>query len=97
MPLFHKIYIKANASALIALNPITVHPDWITFWFVIMLAVSQIKCLTPLKQWNVNKKATDVFVNTFSARGHAAKDAAITADSRCHPTYGAIRYAVPKR
>ena len=41
-------YTNAKASALATLSPTTVHPLAFTFALLIMLVVSQIKCLTPL-------------------------------------------------
>lgn len=83
--------MKASANAEIVLRATTVHPDWLTFLFVIIFAVSQIKCLTPFKQWKVNGSATSALVATWRNTGQAAKLAAMTADSRCQPRYGATR------
>lgn len=77
------------------LAPTTNHPDCCTRLFVIMLAVSQIKCLTPFMQWNVKGIATKTFVATCSTTGHAANPAASTADSTCQPSVGATRYRAP--
>ena len=44
-------YKKANASELTTLRPTTNQPVCCTCLLVIMLAVSQTKCLKPLNEW----------------------------------------------
>lgn len=45
------LYTKASASALTTLSPTTNQPVCCTCLLLIMLAVSQTKCLRPLKEW----------------------------------------------
>jgi hypothetical protein len=50
-----------------------------------------------LKLWKNMGKAKKLLSAIFAAAGHAATVATMLAVSRCHPVYGAARYARPNR
>lgn len=89
-------YRKANASALLKVNPTTVHPVTIICLLVNCFPISQTRCLHPLNEWNVNGNAAANLRQNLAASGKPANAAAIDADSRCHPRSGATRYAEAK-
>lgn len=89
-------YKKHKASAERALAPTANHPDWVTCLLVIMVAVSQIRCLMPLKHLKVKVQPTANLERNWRTTGQLAKPAASTELSRCQPKVGAIRYRAPK-
>ena len=92
MTMLHYTYKSATSpTALTKLNPTTVHPLTMTCLMLNCEPVSQTRCLSEFKLWNVKGKAKKLLTPIFAIRGQLANAAAIEADSRCQPRAGAAR------
>ena len=78
-------------------SPTAVHPVLMTCGFLNPIPRSQLKCLKPFKLWKKKGNAKKLFTAILTAAGHAATAATMDCVSRCHPVYGAMRYAMPNR